>query len=113
MQYNTLIHLLFVSGAVMATPLSHESPASPLSNRQKMKVGYGEQIQTSDDVNHWVVWVEGKSACPATQTLTALNTSPCDQEFTLAGGTWKLANCNGLVFGGSRVLITELADRKT
>lgn len=110
MQYNTLIHLLFVSGAVMATPLSHESPASPLSNRQKMKVGYGEQIQASDDVNHWVVWVEGKSACPATQTLTALNTSPCDQEFTLAGGTWKLANCNGLVFGGSRVLIIELAD---
>ncbi|KAF3766049.1 hypothetical protein M406DRAFT_351297 [Cryphonectria parasitica EP155] len=79
--------LLAASSTVLASPAMLES--------RGIQVGYGQQIQTSDQANHWVVWIEGQSACPATQTLSGLNTSPCNQVFTLAGGTYQLTNCNG------------------
>lgn len=82
-----LISTLLTPGLVLATPVS-------LEDRAAIKVGYGQQIQLSDEANHWVVWVEGKDACPATQTLGFLTDSPCNQEFNLAGGSWKLTNCN-------------------
>lgn len=87
-----LISALMAPGLVLANPVALEDRAA------SVKVGYGQQIQTSDEANHWVVWVEGESACPATQTLSGLNTSPCNQVFTLAGTKLKLTNCNGYVF---------------
>ncbi|PSR80598.1 hypothetical protein BD289DRAFT_440422 [Coniella lustricola] len=72
---------------VLAAPSVLESRA--------VDVGYGQQLQNSDQTNHWVVWIEGESACPATRTLSSLLTSPCNQYFTLAGERYKFVNCNG------------------
>lgn len=87
-----LISSLLAPGLVLANPVTLEDRAA------SVKVGYGQQIQTSDEANHWVVWVEDEDACPATQTLTGLNTSPCDQVFSLGGGKFKLTDCNGYDF---------------
>lgn len=86
-----LISILLTPGLVLANPVS-------LEDRDYIKVGYGEQIQLKDEANHWVVWVEGESACPAAQTLSFLISSPCEQTFSLAGATWKLTDCNGYIF---------------
>ncbi|OBT61220.1 hypothetical protein VE03_08708 [Pseudogymnoascus sp. 23342-1-I1] len=57
-------------------------------------IGYGQQLQNNDQANHWVVWVEGKSACPNTRTLGPLVKSPCGQQFKYDGDTYKLADCD-------------------
>lgn len=86
-----LISILLTPDLVLANPVS-------LGGRAAIKVGYGEQIQLNDEANHWVVWVEGESACPATQTLSFLINSPCEQTFSLGGATLKLTDCNGYIF---------------
>ncbi|KFY68377.1 hypothetical protein V496_01120 [Pseudogymnoascus sp. VKM F-4515 (FW-2607)] len=57
-------------------------------------IGYGQQLQNNDQANHWVVWVEGKSACPNSRTLGLLVKSPCGQEFKYEGDTYRLADCD-------------------
>ena len=86
-----LISTLLTPRLVLANPVS-------LEDRAAIEVGYGQQIQLSDETNHWVVWVEEEDACPATQTLSVLTSSPCEQTFSLAGGSWKLTNCNEYSF---------------
>ncbi|KFY70025.1 hypothetical protein V499_09529 [Pseudogymnoascus sp. VKM F-103] len=69
-------------------------------------IGYGQQLQNNDQANHWVVWVEGKSACPNSRTLGLLVKSPCGQKFKYDGVEYKLADCDqsnepkSLVSGG-------------
>lgn len=98
---NTIVATLITASSVLAIPSILES--------RSVKVGYGQQIQNSDEANHWVVWVEGESACPATQTLSRLNTSPCNQRFTLSGGQYKFVNCNGYVPRLMDVNVSNLA----
>lgn len=50
-----------------------------------------------------VVWVEGKSACPAAQVLGRLTGSPCNQEFKLNGYSYHFTNCNSKNEPGSVV----------
>lgn len=49
------------------------------------KVGWGQELQNHDQTNHWVVWVEGESACPAAVELAVLTRSPCGPSFSLKG----------------------------
>ncbi|KAI1429743.1 hypothetical protein F5Y12DRAFT_725203 [Xylaria sp. FL1777] len=56
-------------------------------------VAYGEQIQGTDQSNHWVVWIEGKSACPPLQVLGSLVTSPCNTTFQLPGEADNRKSC--------------------
>lgn len=49
------------STAVLASLLA-SALASPLSlEKRDIEVGYGQQIQNSDETNHWV-WIKGESA---------------------------------------------------
>ncbi|KAI1174712.1 hypothetical protein F4777DRAFT_553167 [Nemania sp. FL0916] len=48
-------------------------------------IGYGQQIQRNDLQNKWVVWVEGKHACPPLQVLDLLVDDPCGQPFGVPG----------------------------
>ncbi|KAI1758786.1 hypothetical protein GGR53DRAFT_204917 [Hypoxylon sp. FL1150] len=59
------------------------------------KVGWGQELQNHDQANHWVVWVEGESACPAAIELAKLVDSPCGQSFNLKGQQLSLADCSG------------------
>lgn len=52
-----------------------------------VNIGYGQQLQNNDQANHWVVWIEGESACPNSRTLGPLVQSPCNQNFNYNGDT--------------------------
>ncbi|KAI0017506.1 hypothetical protein F4780DRAFT_782248 [Xylariomycetidae sp. FL0641] len=85
MQFTTIVlNLALASATVMA---------KPLVPRQSLSVGYGQQISTSTEANMWVAWVEGESACPAAQTLSALTESPCNILFTLENQQFQLGSC--------------------
>ncbi|KAI1430986.1 hypothetical protein GGR50DRAFT_698470 [Xylaria sp. CBS 124048] len=60
-------------------------------------VGFGQQIQTTSEINYWVVWVEGKDACAHMQTLTPFIGSPCNITFRLPGAAESvmLGQCDG------------------
>ncbi|KAI1336735.1 hypothetical protein F5Y15DRAFT_392985 [Xylariaceae sp. FL0016] len=81
-----LLVSLLAPAAVLATPLTS-------LKARGISVGYGQQIQPQDDTNHWVVWVEGESACPAAQILGPLTGTPCGQRFTLEGAEYQLGGC--------------------
>jgi len=76
--------------AVMGMPVEGENEFKHLFARDPVPVGFGQQIQTSNEQNYWVVWVEGESACPNIQSLGPLTDSPCDYTFSLPGGSEKL-----------------------
>ncbi len=80
-----LLPALTAAAAVAATP-----PAP----RDVTKIGYGQQLQNNDQTNHWVVWVDGVTACPNLRLLGPLTSSPCGQVFSLAGtsATFKLGD---------------------
>ncbi|KFY19502.1 hypothetical protein V491_04403 [Pseudogymnoascus sp. VKM F-3775] len=59
-----------------------------------VNIGYGQQLQNNDQANHWVVWIEGESACPNSRTLGPLVQSPCNQNFNYNGDTYHLADCD-------------------
>ncbi|GAP86393.1 hypothetical protein SAMD00023353_1800130 [Rosellinia necatrix] len=61
-----------------------------------VSLGYGQQLQESDQANHWVIWTEGENACPGMTVLdTNIVDSPCDQPFIVQGVTYKFGACNG------------------
>ncbi|KAI0105071.1 hypothetical protein GGR51DRAFT_520727 [Nemania sp. FL0031] len=65
-----------------------QSTVTELTDKKKkdiVKVAYGQQIQEEDQTNHWVIWIEGKSACPPLATLSSLIEDPCGQKFSLPG----------------------------
>ncbi|KAJ8122394.1 hypothetical protein ONZ43_g1400 [Nemania bipapillata] len=71
----------------VAAPQSSAAP-SILSDKDKdpvVKLAFGQQMQDEDQTNHWVVWVEGKEACPPTQVLGSLINSPCGVRFNVPG----------------------------
>ncbi|KAI0468903.1 hypothetical protein F4859DRAFT_489376 [Xylaria cf. heliscus] len=98
MQATTLFIATLFAGA-MGSPLNvdSDSTAHRLQARDPVPVGFGQQIQTSNEANYWVVWVEGDSACPNIQSLDPLTDNPCDITFRLPGGTekLKLGDCDG------------------
>ncbi|KAI1169996.1 hypothetical protein F4777DRAFT_570905 [Nemania sp. FL0916] len=68
-----------------------------LETRDAVNVAFGQQIQTFNEANYWVVWVEGQDACPNIQSLGPLTDTPCDISFSLPGGTEQLhlSDCDG------------------
>ncbi|KAI0811768.1 hypothetical protein GGR55DRAFT_641735 [Xylaria sp. FL0064] len=50
------------------------------------KIAFGQQLQSGDQANHWVVWKEGKSPCPPL-VLGSLTQSPCNSTFNISGST--------------------------
>lgn len=86
--------------ALSFTAVSYAVPgASPAENEVRapipnFKVGWGQELQNHDQTNHWVVWVEGESACPAAIELAVLTGSPCGQPFNLKGQSLSLADCS-------------------
>lgn len=98
----------FILSTFLASALGSPVAAGPNANsnsaathrlvaRDPVNVGFGQQIQTSNEANYWVVWVEGESACPNIRSLAPLTDNPCDITFTLPGGTekLKLGDCDG------------------
>ncbi|KAI3328953.1 hypothetical protein HD806DRAFT_481185 [Xylariaceae sp. AK1471] len=98
MQATTLFIATLFAGA-MGSPLNAASDSAThrLVARDPVNVGFGQQIQTSNEANYWVVWVEGQTACPNIQSLAPLTDSPCDLTFQLPGGSekLKLGDCDG------------------
>ena len=78
--------------ATASTTLDVTKVRAPVPN---FKVGWGQELQNHDQTNHWVVWVEGESACPAAIELAALTSSPCGSSFNLKGQQLSLADCSG------------------
>ncbi|KAI1414482.1 hypothetical protein F5Y13DRAFT_188143 [Hypoxylon sp. FL1857] len=125
---NTKLELLFVhkmqliKSSLLALSLSTTSIAAPgispatgddLGARAPIpnfKVAWGQELQNSDQTNHWVVWVEGESACPTASKLSVLTNSPCGQPFNIRGQQLSFAGCsknepvNVLASDGSKVL---------
>ncbi|KAI3324748.1 hypothetical protein HD806DRAFT_493504 [Xylariaceae sp. AK1471] len=82
--------------ATFAAPSAE--PISPLHIRNNIaKVGFGQQLQNGDQANHWVVWVEGESACPHAIDLGPMTSNPCNKPFTLPGSSTAviLSDCDG------------------
>ncbi|KAF2217352.1 hypothetical protein CERZMDRAFT_93403 [Cercospora zeae-maydis SCOH1-5] len=79
---------------VTAVPVEQQSRPSDILERAPIGVGigYGEELQ-SDSVNHWVAWVEGKSACPAVRILGSLQGNACNQVFNIDGQDYKFGDC--------------------
>ncbi|KAI0185494.1 hypothetical protein EV127DRAFT_515194 [Xylaria flabelliformis] len=98
MQAITIFVATLFAGA-MGSPLNvgSDSTTHRLQARDPVPVGFGQQLQTSNEANYWVVWVEGDSACPNIQSLAPLTDNPCDITFSLPGGTekLKLGDCDG------------------
>ncbi|KAI1852749.1 hypothetical protein JX265_003236 [Neoarthrinium moseri] len=94
MQTFAIVALLAAaSNVAFASPVSDS-----LFERDNVpSVGFGQQLQTSSEANYWVIWEHGKSACPATRTLSQLTDSPCDIAFSLPSRSdkVKLCECNG------------------
>ncbi|KAI1131087.1 hypothetical protein F5Y10DRAFT_234229 [Nemania abortiva] len=71
-----------------------------------VKVAYGQQIQNNDQANHWVVWMEGRDACPPLQVLGLITSDPCNSNFTLPGtDNLEFAGCDN--YGEPHVLLSE------
>ncbi|KAL7628442.1 hypothetical protein AAE478_002645 [Parahypoxylon ruwenzoriense] len=86
---------LSLAAASLAAPAT--SPASELEARAPIpnfRVAWGQQLQNHDQANHWVVWVEGESACPAAIELALLVNSPCGQRFNFKGQQFSLGDCS-------------------
>ncbi|KAI0428474.1 hypothetical protein F5Y09DRAFT_313019 [Xylaria sp. FL1042] len=64
--------------AAMAVP-----QAGDLDHSNVTKIAFGQQLQPGDQANHWVVWREGKSACPPL-VLGPLVIPPCNTTFQLS-----------------------------
>ncbi|KAI0903036.1 hypothetical protein F4823DRAFT_569083 [Ustulina deusta] len=60
-----------------------------------IQVGYGQQIQNSDQTNHWVIWVEGDHACPGMSVIGSLAGSSCGQGFVVDGSYYQFGGCGG------------------
>ncbi|KAE8164496.1 hypothetical protein BDV40DRAFT_298521 [Aspergillus tamarii] len=88
MQLKTLLSTLPFITAVLANPAPVPAPVPGT-----VAVGYGQQLQNNDQANHWVVWIEGESACPNTRVLARLTDSPCDQTFYFNNQAYHLADC--------------------
>lgn len=84
MRTNTLG--LALLGVAVSTVLAAPQDSSAGSNKTELvKVAFGQQIQTDDQTNHWVAWIEGSTACPPSQILGTLVNDPCGQRFDLPG----------------------------
>ena len=57
-------------------------------------IAYGQEIQNSDNQNHWVIWNEGSSACPIRQVLGLLTSNPCTQLFTVDDSQFQFGDCD-------------------
>ncbi|KAI0911983.1 hypothetical protein F4823DRAFT_245551 [Ustulina deusta] len=84
------------TAAVAITLLSTIIPAAiavpqvdtqPEAKSNISNVAFGQQLQDEDQTNHWVVWLEGKSACPPAVILDLLTDSPCGMTFELPGSS--------------------------
>jgi hypothetical protein len=58
-----------------------------------IKIGYGQQLQDSDGLNHWVVWVHGEDACPGQRVIGPLKQSICSNYFSWQGKTTQFFDC--------------------
>ncbi|KAB8237976.1 uncharacterized protein BDW43DRAFT_306682 [Aspergillus alliaceus] len=90
MQIKGVLFTLPFLSAVLASPAPAPVPAPVPAS---VPIGYGQQLQNGDQANHWVVWIEGQSACPNSITLSKLTESPCNIDFSFNGGTYHLADC--------------------
>ncbi|KAI1455235.1 hypothetical protein F4805DRAFT_286405 [Annulohypoxylon moriforme] len=113
MQFTSTLLTLVLTATSLAAPGVSPVPEAGLSERAPIpgfRVGWGQELQNHDETNHWVVWVDGESACPAAIELAVLTNSPCGQAFSLKGQVMTLADCSNneprSVHGsdGSRVL---------
>ncbi|KAE8383046.1 hypothetical protein BDV26DRAFT_180198 [Aspergillus bertholletiae] len=89
MQLQSLLFTLPFLTAVLASP----APAEAAPVAAVHPIGYGQQLQNNDQANHWVVWIEGKSACPNSRTLSRLVDSPCGHTFYFDNQPYHLADC--------------------
>ncbi|GJE90026.1 hypothetical protein PsYK624_061470 [Phanerochaete sordida] len=79
-----------VAAASAATALASPSLQARASPDN---IGFGQQLQNTDQANHWVTWIDGESACPNTRLLGLLVNSPCGQQFSFNGFTFQLGDC--------------------
>ncbi|KAI1370408.1 hypothetical protein F4677DRAFT_451415 [Hypoxylon crocopeplum] len=96
MQFTNTILALSLAAISMAAPGVSPAAAADLETRAPIpnfKVGWGQELQNHDQTNHWVVWVEGESACPAAIELSVLTQSPCGLSFNLKDQALSLADC--------------------
>ncbi|KAI5862499.1 hypothetical protein GGS23DRAFT_78885 [Durotheca rogersii] len=100
MQFANIFVVLSMAVAAFAAPAAEpvaapepEALAEIEARAVNFKVAWGQQLQNHDQANHWVVWVEGESACPAAIELAALTRSPCGRRFNFKGQTLSLGDC--------------------
>ncbi|KAI0391530.1 hypothetical protein F5Y17DRAFT_440065 [Xylariaceae sp. FL0594] len=91
--FTALFTTLVAAASVMAAPAVKNT--SELVARDAPNIGYGQQIQRSNEQNWWVVWIEGKSACPNTVSLGPLVTNPCNYVFFIDGWSLHFGDCDG------------------
>lgn len=73
--------------ALASTAFAFPRPDEPLQARTAIpNIAFGQQLQDDDQSNHWVVWEEGKDACPPDTVLNVLTSPPCGYEFQVRGG---------------------------
>ncbi|CAK1358478.1 hypothetical protein CB0940_06911 [Cercospora beticola] len=94
MQFQLSVLALAAFSFINAYPFDEQSQASDILGRAPIGVGigYGEELQ-SDSVNHWVAWIEGRSACPAVRILGSLQGNACNQVFNIDGQDYKFGDC--------------------
>lgn len=114
-----------IPAAVLAAPPQGPAPQPALAVRNDtnagvVKIAYGQQIQTDDEANHWVVWIEGENACPPAQVLGLLAAIPCGTSFNISGSDGlELSDCgedsepNALHANGQFVRLCKQSKQKT
>ncbi|KAK5626478.1 hypothetical protein RRF57_002193 [Xylaria bambusicola] len=71
--------------AIVSTGFAFPRPDGKIGISGVPNVGFGQQLQDTDQTNHWVVWVEGENACPPSVVIDPLTDSPCGIDFELPG----------------------------
>ncbi|KAI1401091.1 hypothetical protein F4819DRAFT_459645 [Hypoxylon fuscum] len=80
---------------LIARPLVLLGIAAFSSLASAQTIAFGQELQNGDQTNHWVVWVDGKKACPGQQVLGVLTKTPCGQPFNLGEVEYAFTGCSG------------------
>ncbi|KAH7021547.1 uncharacterized protein B0I36DRAFT_388219 [Microdochium trichocladiopsis] len=102
--------LAFISSSVLAAPAAED--AFSLEARAIPSVGLGQQIQADTQINDWVVWEHGKTACPNTRAIAHLVYSPCGIKFTAPGSSERVQFCSCIGGTGAPTALCDANGKK-
>lgn len=72
-----------------------------VEGQQKITINYGQQLQASDEANHWVAWASESDPCKDATVMDYLSSSPCDWQFQIGTVEYTLSGCPDGVIGSN------------